>query len=520
MKTTWCNCRNLFLLGFCALVVSAPAVAATAIPFTVTMSESVTVTGTPRIVLDVGGNARYATYSSGSGTSSLTFTYSATAGDVDLDGIGVSSTTLDLNGGTVSDLNGNAISNLTFTPPANMGSVFINYPSLSLDFVADSDGRYTLNGTAYNDLTSFLTATSGTFTRASTATYYDSSGTLQTAASGAARFDYDPVTHVAKGILIEESRINYLRASAAIDDAAYWNKTGTVAPIITANAALAPDGTMSAEEIDLTPATDTRPNQVNSMSGALNQNATYFSVWLKAKTAPGTISLAGRRADGVIISSTVNVTMDWQRFTMTIPASTGASSSLVYVGHRGFGGTCLNYYAWGAQLEIGTFITSYIPTTTATVTRALDNLTIPVGAWYNASTTTISGNYSSFAVNGYSTRIASLNDGTSSNVFQIADSSGGIILAQKAIGGSILNSSGPTYVPNISYKIAGAMDSSSGPLAVNNTLYSNTNAGLPPGITRIQIGNQNGGSLLNGWISQLKYYPTRVSDIQLQLLTQ
>ncbi len=74
----------------------------------------------------------------------------------------------------------------------------------------DADGRYTLNGTVYNDLPSFLTAAGGTFSRASTATYFDSAGTLQTAAANAPRFDYDPVTHAPKGLLLEDARTNVL----------------------------------------------------------------------------------------------------------------------------------------------------------------------------------------------------------------------------------------------------------------------------------------------------------------------
>ena len=69
------------------------------------MSEAVTVTGTPRIAVDVGVS-RYATYTSGSGSAALVFTYAMVAGDVDLDGVSLSSP-IDLNGGTITDLNGN-----------------------------------------------------------------------------------------------------------------------------------------------------------------------------------------------------------------------------------------------------------------------------------------------------------------------------------------------------------------------------------------------------------------------------
>lgn len=82
------------------ILMTAHAYAAVNIPLTVNLSETVNVTGTPRIAVDVGGTTRYATYSSGTGTNSLTFTLAPQAGDVDLDGITVSSP-IDLNGGTI-----------------------------------------------------------------------------------------------------------------------------------------------------------------------------------------------------------------------------------------------------------------------------------------------------------------------------------------------------------------------------------------------------------------------------------
>ena len=216
--------------------------AALNIPLTVTLSETVTVTGTPCIAVDVGGTTRYATYSSGTGTNSLTFTLAPQAGDVDLDGITVSSP-IDLNGGTITDTKGNNAT-LTFTPPSTT-NVKVNYPSLGMDFVYDADGRYTLNGTVYNDLTSFLSATGRTFTRASIGTYYDSTGTLQTAASGVPRFDYDPVTHAAKGILIEESRTNLATYSEQMDN---WSGP-PVGISIAANTHPSPMGVMAVDTL-------------------------------------------------------------------------------------------------------------------------------------------------------------------------------------------------------------------------------------------------------------------------------
>jgi hypothetical protein len=90
--------------------------------FVATMSEATTVditNGTPRIALTIGSTTRYATYLSGTGTTSLTFRYITQSGDNDTDGIAVTSP-VDLNGGTLRDSAGNDAT-LTFTPPTTTG---------------------------------------------------------------------------------------------------------------------------------------------------------------------------------------------------------------------------------------------------------------------------------------------------------------------------------------------------------------------------------------------------------------
>ena len=55
-----------------------------------------------------------------------------------------------------------------------------------------------------------------TFTRASTGTYFDATGTMQSATTNTPRWDYDPVTHALRGMLIEEARTNLLLNSATL----------------------------------------------------------------------------------------------------------------------------------------------------------------------------------------------------------------------------------------------------------------------------------------------------------------
>ena len=79
-----------------------------AIKVRVTFSE--TVTGTPRLELDIGGKAKQARYDSGTGTDKLVFAYTVSAGDLDSNGISVGADKLTLNGGTIK--NGATLSNL------------------------------------------------------------------------------------------------------------------------------------------------------------------------------------------------------------------------------------------------------------------------------------------------------------------------------------------------------------------------------------------------------------------------
>ena len=55
-----------------------------------------------------------------------------------------------------------------------------------------------------------------TFTRASTATYFDAAGTMQTVGNDVPRWDYDPITHALRGLLVEEPRTNLLLGSGAL----------------------------------------------------------------------------------------------------------------------------------------------------------------------------------------------------------------------------------------------------------------------------------------------------------------
>lgn len=83
--------------------------------FQINFSEAVIVTNTPRLQITVGPNTRYADYISGSGTTGLEFKHTIQSGDNDSDGISYASTTIDLNGATISSQSDGDDASLVFT---------------------------------------------------------------------------------------------------------------------------------------------------------------------------------------------------------------------------------------------------------------------------------------------------------------------------------------------------------------------------------------------------------------------
>ena len=76
------------------------------ISVTVDFEENVDVTGTPVVMLNIGGSLAAATYVSGSGTGALVFEYTVAAPDSDSDGISIDANSLALNGGTIQSTSG------------------------------------------------------------------------------------------------------------------------------------------------------------------------------------------------------------------------------------------------------------------------------------------------------------------------------------------------------------------------------------------------------------------------------
>ena len=89
------------------------------IEVTVTFDQAVTVTGTPRIQLRIGGgdpqHLKWADYAGGTGTTALVFAYTVQAGDQDYNGIFIEANELFLNSGTIQGVDDDVAATLTYT---------------------------------------------------------------------------------------------------------------------------------------------------------------------------------------------------------------------------------------------------------------------------------------------------------------------------------------------------------------------------------------------------------------------
>ncbi|MDC0148667.1 Ig-like domain-containing protein, partial [Alphaproteobacteria bacterium] len=108
---------------------------------TVTMDEATNVVGSPFITLTIGGTTKQASYASGTGTTSLVFTYTIEAGLTDADGISIGQDAIALNSGTLRDAAGNDATLAHSSVAANSSyGVDTTAPSVSSVAITDTDG--------------------------------------------------------------------------------------------------------------------------------------------------------------------------------------------------------------------------------------------------------------------------------------------------------------------------------------------------------------------------------------------
>jgi len=418
-----------------------------------------------------------------------------------------------------------------------------------------------------------LTARKGptpVFTRASSATFVGSNGLIQSAGTNVARFDHDPVTLACKGLLIEESRTNASWYSGQLVIGTGWsaNATPSVTSIVDG---LGPDGNNAYEVAEVA---NTGSHTLFNTGGTGTTGATSVvsgttytgSIFVKKVAGSvdwiqitfggvgfGTVPYAnfnignGTVGNSAGLSSGTSPRIEnygngWYRLSISVTASaTVASNNVILAFIQNTNGTARipaylgspsnSVLASLCQFETGSFPTSYIPTTTASVIRSADVCSIS-GSDFSGFYNPLEGSFATSQIfnapisNAVGQLIIDINDTTATNRLRyFRNPTTGIAGFVNTSNSTVnVNLVGVTAIqPFVIQKYSAGFKLDDYAFYVNNSQLGIDNLGaLLISPTTMTIGDASAGAArqyLNGTISSLRYYKKRLPNAKLQAIT-
>jgi hypothetical protein len=373
-----------------------------------------------------------------------------------------------------------------------------------------------------------------TFSRSSIGTYVDENGIIQTATADTPRFDHDPTTGESLGLLIEESRTNLINYS---QDFNFWNALST--QTLQENAAVSPSGAN-----DATKAIPSTVFESKTLLKNVSPNATNVcSIYVKAAGYTNfqarelgaarwyvnfnlsTSTYVGGGAD-LISAEITPVGNGWYRCSVVNSTANVAYSIAGYpdgydpgsAPPKFVGDGTSGIYIWGAQIEEGSFPTSYIPTTGTALTRSADVASISgsdFSNWYNQGEGTVFSETKGKVTSGGGRDVVDISDGSGSgNRILLRDH-------QFFITNSTVIQVNIGFTDTLNNTKTAAAFTLNDAVIYSDGVNKGTDTSLTlPTVDRIHIGSYNGGGeQLCGCISRLTYFPERLPDSTLQTIT-
>jgi len=397
-----------------------------------------------------------------------------------------------------------------------------------------------------DELTEYTPSVESFVSRASTATYVDdATGLITTAAVDAARYENGE-------LLLEEARANLIKYSQDFTNS-FWRN------VLSHSTVTSPDGGQNTYELTnsdlLFPDTENSvpANTTNTTSifakyagvgnsagiqmrvAAVGGNAPWVNFDLTNGSVGNTATSSGTSIRGdswTLIGYGIEPFANgWYRIHITYTCSAATRSEFKPSGSPatdvessvGSG----KVLVFGAQAEVSSpvtdgalYTTSYIPTSVSAVTRASDVSVSALGvaSWYNQNEGTVYSDITTQWLSGRST------NGTILQIDNGTNDTGRLFHKRKGSSGrhDFKFSGNDVFlaVPTNSYKAASGYNTSSYITCVDKTLSGEGNVitGDLNTLNRAQIGN-NGNNILNGHISRLAYFPTRLPDDKLKSIT-
>ena len=365
---------------------------------------------------------------------------------------------------------------------------------------------------AYNDENYNYKPLPFNFSRDSSATVVNKDGLIETVGSGEPRIDYKDDSKGA--LLLEPSRTNLFPYSEDFSDAS-WSKQNVS---LTSNYELSPSGNLTADRVITT---NTGVDLYQDISVVEN---TSYQLTFYAKLRDGE-DIQARFYD---LSNSSNISYvnyssqlsdnEWKRVEIEVTTPLGCTSLRVWL--VALTSTVIDVSYWGAQLEEGSYATSYIPTQGSIVTRNQDvcSQTVPSGV-IGQTEGTLFVEYSNVNFNGTS-YLQSLDNGTSSERIELFIYNGNISISVRDNNVQQVN-----MITNISAsgnnKIAFAYKLNDFALYINGSQIALDNNGTIPSINKYNSYGRYDGATgdMSNLLKSSSLYNTRLSNSELQALT-
>ena len=345
-----------------------------------------------------------------------------------------------------------------------------------------------------------------TATRATTATRVNSEGLVESVASNIPRLDYSLGS--CPNLLLEPQRTNLALNSNNLNS---WNVVGSALQL---NSTTSPSGNTDASKLVPTTSNGYIASTISTIA-----SATYvFSVYVKSATGSNVNS--NIHAVNASITTNFTATNDWQRISIVFTST--STSTPVYIGGFSSLSTGEDLFIWGAQLEAGAYPTSYIPTTSASVTRNADvisktGISSLIGQTEGTMFVDFIYDYSETA----SSEAISISDGTTanriflgnilSNTFSVAVTTSSVLQFTSATSYSL--------VVGQRYKVAIAYKANDFAFYVNGVQISSGTSGSVPATSRLAFDSGFGGSNFFKPTNAVSLFPTRLTNTQCIELT-
>ena len=340
------------------------------------------------------------------------------------------------------------------------------------------------------------------------------------------RLDYSNGT--CPSLLVEPQRTNLALWSSSFDNSFWYVFSGGSAsnPVRTANYSISPDGTQNAERLQCSRSGNTSNDYSLLASNSINLTSTgTLTIYLKSNTSSNQNVLCfwdGGQGD------VFEVTPEWQRFTLN---NCSPVNNAIVFGTRGGSG---NYYnggdntldisIWGAQLEVGSYSTSYIPTTSASVTRNADVISkTGISSLIGQTEGTLFGDFYHNGADILTTQqVLFVSSGNTNNFIALGVYDGRLNPAVRASSTNIFDVfAGPNPLPQGRHKVALAYKSGDFALYLDGTQVYTSNASATFGtMSQIDLGNTLSFSTqLGDGINAAALWQTRLDNATLAQLT-